>query len=143
MLFISPQPFPLQSRTKRKIFLIFVPIKLSEIYGAGRVKSSLNYCLKFLVISKRRLDQKDVKFKIYDVTTWLTNNYKTHITQYLTKQRQPDNEFGHVIEYNKINIFLRKTCRQSGRETSSRRLFCFLKKALHEVHFDSPQLSIQ
>ena len=24
-------------------------------------------------------------FKIYDVTTWLTNNYNTYITQYLMK----------------------------------------------------------
>ena len=24
-------------------------------------------------------------FKMYDVTTWLTNNYNTHIAQYLTK----------------------------------------------------------
>ena len=31
-------------------------------------------------------------FKIYDVTTWLTNNYNTYITQYLTKQRQPEVE---------------------------------------------------
>ena len=27
-----------------------------------------------------------------DVTTWLTNNYNSYIDQYLTKQRQPDNE---------------------------------------------------
>ena len=26
-----------------------------------------------------------VSFKIFDVTTWLTNNYNTHIAQYLTK----------------------------------------------------------
>ena len=30
-----------------------------------------------------------VNFKIFDVTTWLTNNYNTHITQYLRKERQP------------------------------------------------------
>ena len=30
--------------------------------------------------------------KIYDVTTWLTNSYKTHITQYFTKWRQRDNK---------------------------------------------------
>ena len=34
----------------------------------------------------KRLDQKDkVNFKIHDVTTWLTNNYNTHIARYLTK----------------------------------------------------------
>ena len=34
----------------------------------------LNFSLDFLV-----------NFKIYDVTTCLTNNYNTHIAQYLTK----------------------------------------------------------
>ena len=33
-----------------------------------------------------------VNFKIYDVTNWTTNNYNTHIAQYLKKKRQPDNE---------------------------------------------------
>ena len=31
------------------------------------------------------MDQKDkVIFKIYDFTTWLTNNYNKYIAQYLT-----------------------------------------------------------
>ena len=43
---------------------------------------------------KKRLDYKDkVNFKIYDVTAWLTNNYNTHIAQYLTRWRQLGNEF--------------------------------------------------
>ena len=33
-----------------------------------------------------------VNFKIYDVTDWTTNNYNTHIAQYLKKQSQSDNE---------------------------------------------------
>ena len=34
---------------------------------------------------EKRLDKKDkVNFEIYDVTAWLTNNYNTHIAQYLT-----------------------------------------------------------
>ena len=42
---------------------------------------------------KKRLDQKDkINFKIHDVTAWLTNNYNTHIAQYITKQTQRDNE---------------------------------------------------
>ena len=44
-------------------------------------------------MQKKRLDKKDkVNIKIYDVTAWLTNHYNTYITQYLKKQRQPDNE---------------------------------------------------
>ena len=41
-------------------------------------------------------------------------------------------KFGQLIEYNVISIFLQKSCRKSGRETSSRPLFAF-KKALHKV----------
>ena len=34
--------------------------------------------------AEKQLDKKDkVIFKIYDVTDWTTNNYNTHITQYL------------------------------------------------------------
>ena len=34
----------------------------------------------------KRLDLKDqVNFQIFDVTTWLTNDYNTHIAQDLTK----------------------------------------------------------
>ena len=42
---------------------------------------------------EKRLEKKNkVNFKFYDVTTWLTNNFNTHITQYLKKQRESDNE---------------------------------------------------
>ena len=35
---------------------------------------------------EKRFDQKDkVNFKIYDVTTWLTNSYNKYIAQYLKK----------------------------------------------------------
>ena len=33
-----------------------------------------------------------VYFKIHDITTWLANNCNTHIAQYFTKKRQPDND---------------------------------------------------
>ena len=36
-------------------------------------------------------------------------------------------KFGQLIEYNKRNIFLQKSCRKWGRETSSRPLFVFKK----------------
>ena len=80
-------------------------------------------------MQKKRLDWKDMfNFKISYVTTWLTRNYNTHIALYLTTQK-----LGLVKEYNKINIFLQKSCRKEGRETSSRPLFVF-KKALFEVN---------
>ena len=37
-------------------------------------------------MKKKRLDEKDkVNFKVYDITTWSTNNCNTYIVQYLTK----------------------------------------------------------
>ena len=34
----------------------------------------------------KQLDKKDmVNFKFYDVTTWLTNSWNTHIAQYFEK----------------------------------------------------------
>ena len=42
----------------------------------------INFCLDFLVMWKIQFDQKDFQnLKIYDITTWLTNNYNTHIAQ--------------------------------------------------------------
>ena len=46
---------------------------------------------------KKQPDWKDkVNFKIYDVSTWLTNNCNTHSAQYLGKSREPDNEVSTV-----------------------------------------------
>ena len=45
----------------------------------------------------KRSDKKDkVNFKFYDVTAWLPNDCNTHITQYLEKEKQSDNEFWSV-----------------------------------------------
>ena len=62
-------------------------------------------------------------------------------------------KFAQVIEYSKKNVFLQKSCKKRGRETSSRRLFAFLKKLdirqkgsgqqLISIYFNSPQLSSQ
>ena len=59
-------------------------------------------------MEKKRLDLKDkVNFEIYDVTVRLTNNGNTHIAQYLTNQRQVDNELtSQSIEHPKKNIFI-------------------------------------
>ena len=45
----------------------------------------LSFCLEFLIMYKKWLDEKPkVNFKIYDVKTWQINNYNTHVAQYLT-----------------------------------------------------------
>ena len=56
-------------------------------------KNAFNIILKIWSGRKKPFDQKDmVNFKIYDVTTWLTNSYNMHIGQYLTKKKQQNNE---------------------------------------------------
>ena len=46
---------------------------------------------------EKRLDKKTkVNFKIYDVTTWETNNYNTHIAHHHKKWRQSDIEIWSV-----------------------------------------------
>ena len=43
------------------------------------------------------LDEKPmVNLNIYHITNWETNNYNTHITQYLRKQRKSGNEIWSV-----------------------------------------------
>ena len=39
----------------------------------------------FKFLWKNGLNRKKVNSKIYDIATWLTNNYSTHIVQYLMK----------------------------------------------------------
>ena len=39
-----------------------------------------------------------LNFKIYDVTDWTTNNYNTHIAQYLQRKKQSGNEIWSVNE---------------------------------------------
>ena len=58
-----------------------------------------------------------VNFKIHDVATWLTSSYNTHIAQ--GKQTL---KFCQVIEHNKRNVVLQKSCRKSGKETISKPL---------------------
>ena len=40
----------------------------------------LKFCLDLLNMQKKRYDQEvKINFQIYDVTTWLTKSYNTHI----------------------------------------------------------------
>ena len=113
----------------------------------------LNICTDFFGHVGELLDKKaKIIFKTYDVKTWKTNNYNTHIAHYLKEYRYQIMKFGHLLEYNVRNIFLKKSCRKWDRETSSRPLsvlFFFLnfiwgKKqvvcTLVAIYFDSLQL---
>ena len=97
-------------------------------------------CLAFLLMQKKRLDQKrKINFKIYNGTDCLTNNYSLHVAQYLTKGNQKM-KLGQLIEYDKKSIFLQESCRkQAGRLAPG--LFLFFKKDLDEVKANAVQLS--
>ena len=78
---------------------------------------------------KKWLDNKaKVNFEIYDVADWQTNNYTTHIAQYLKKWRQSgneiwlDNRIKH--EYHFSLKFMQKMRKGDWLQTSS----CFFKK---------------
>ena len=49
-----------------------------------------------------------VNFRIYDVTTWLENNYNIHIAQISQRKGNQTMKIRQLIEYNKRNIFLEK-----------------------------------
>ena len=58
----------------------------NAFYFIFKTQDILIFYHDFLVMQKKRLNQKGkVNLKIYDVTTWLTNNFNTHITQHLKK----------------------------------------------------------
>ena len=63
---------------------------------------------------EKLFDQKDqVDLKIYDVTTWETNNYNTHrgieYTQNISRSKgNQTKKSGQLIEHNMRNIFLEK-----------------------------------
>ena len=79
-----------------------------------------------------QLDKKDnVSFKSYDAITWSTNNYNTHIAQYQKTKNNQTTKFRQLIEYNKRKVFIQKSCRKQGRETSSKPLFVFLKNCMN------------
>ena len=76
------------------------------ILKAHFVLKIFKFCLDFLDIQKKRLDWKDkINSEIYDVTAWLTINYNTHIAQYLTNKRQPDNEIWSVNRISQAKYF--------------------------------------
>ena len=88
------------------IFICFIdsPLKMikNTFYFILKVfpfTKYLNFCLDILVAQKKRFNYENkISFKIFDATSWLTNNYNAHVAHYLTKLRQPDSEFGQVIQ---------------------------------------------
>ena len=64
-------------KTEQKYFLL-------HLKSYFRSQDIFSFVLPFWSYRKNQHKYK-INFKIYDVTTWLANNYNTHIAQYLTK----------------------------------------------------------
>ena len=83
--------FKVELSPSKKICLIcFMESSLKMLFISSQKLFSfsryLSFYHDFLVMQKKRLDQKDkVNFKIHDVTTWLTNNCNAHISQYFKR----------------------------------------------------------
>ena len=83
----------------------------------------------FLFMQEKRLDQKDkVNFKIRDVTAWFINNCNTHIVQYLTKERKPDNEIWSINRIKQEKYFSSKIMRKMRQGDQFQTSFYFLKR---------------
>ena len=59
----------------------------------------------------------NLDFKIYDVTTFETNNCNTHIAQYLMNCRLQTMKISQLIQYNLRNFFLKNSYTKCGVET--------------------------
>ena len=115
------------------------PFKNDEKCFLFHLKSSFcfqdisSFVLTFWLFRKNGLIRK-----IRLVPKFMTSQpgYQTltiHILPYISESKGNQTmTFGQLIEYNKRNIFLQKSCRKWDRHTSSRLLF-FLKNALYEV----------
>ena len=84
----------------------------------------LNLRLDFFGHVGRRLDkQVKTNFKIYDIINWEAYNHKHILPNIPRSKNNQEMKFGQLIEYDVTNIFLPKSCRKWGMETSSRRIF--------------------
>ena len=125
------------SRSKKNSFICFneSPWKMTKNVFLFHLRSFFRsqdfyiFVLTFWSCRKKRLIRKTrfQSFKVYDVTTWLTNFYNTHIAQYRRSKGYQTKKVGQEIEYNKRNIFLHKSCRKCGRDIFPDLLLFFKK----------------
>ena len=79
-----------------EIFIFKVQLSPSKKKLCYLLHRKPSFCHDSLVMQEEWLDQKDkINCKICDITTWLTNNYHTHIAQYPTNYTQ--NEAGRLV----------------------------------------------
>ena len=75
---------------------VYVGIWLAFLRVQGCSQDTYFFSWLFGHLEKTAWLEMKINFKSYDLITWLTNNYITHIAQYLQKYRQPENEWNLV-----------------------------------------------
>ena len=98
------------------------PLKKNEKCFLFHLKSSFrSQGIWIVVLTFRKTAWLEYQFniKFYNVTTWMTNNYNTHIACISEIKGNQTMDFGELIEYNKRNIFIQKLCRKWGRFLTS------------------------
>ena len=97
--------------------------------SSGRLP--LNICLAFFGVLGKRLHKKaKINFKVYDVVKLEENRYNPHITQYLQRKRQSDNE---IWADNRVSFFLKSHAKNEAGGVSP--------GLLHEVETGDQHLS--
>ena len=88
--------------------------------------------------AEKRLDKKTtVNFNTCDVTNWTTDNYNTHIIQYLKKKMQSGNGIWSVNKIQREKYFVFKYHAENEKERLVPDLLLFCKKALFKVRASS------
>ena len=113
------------SPSKKNCVICFTenPLKMMIFFISSEKLFSFSRYLSFyhnlLVMQEKWLDQKvKVNSNIHDVTTQLTSSCNTHIAQYLSKQKQPDNETWSINRLQQKKYFSSKTMQKCCTQTS-------------------------
>ena len=89
-------------------------------------------CLVYLTYNTTK-----VNFKIYGVTTWLTNDCKNMLPYISRSKGNQTMKFGQLIEYNKIIFFFNNHAENEAVKLVPV-LFFFFQKILYEVKASDP-----
>ena len=121
--FISINKNPLKMMKNAFYFVLKAPFVFKVFFS--RYFKFLSWLFGY--VEKTAQSQRQGYFKIYDVTTWLTNNYDAILSNISRSKGNFTTKFGQLRELNNKNIFLHKSCQKCGRKTSFRPLFVFQK----------------
>ena len=97
------------SPSKKIFFICFKesPLKAMKPYLKGFFVLKITIILSWTFGHIEKRAWLESNLKIYDVTTWFTNNCNKHIPNISRSKGNQTMKFGQVIEYNKSSVFLK------------------------------------